>query len=72
MKNGTSKEEGNGRGEENAPDGIHFGSEGLEREQEAEHELLVLLLAERRVRPQPHMVMQANPIPIEDVHASHA
>ena len=54
------------------PDGIHFGREGLEREEEPEHELLVLLLAERGVRPQPDVVMQANPVPVEDVHASHA
>lgn len=61
----------NERRRRSVPNGIHFGSEGLEREEEAEHELLVLLLAERCVRPHPYVVVQAHPVPIEDVHASH-
>lgn len=58
--------------ERDIPDRIHLSSEGFEGEEKAKHELLVLLLAQRRVRSQPHMVMQTHPIPVEYVHAPHA
>jgi hypothetical protein len=54
-----------------ATDRIHFGGEGLEREQKAEHELLVLVRTECGQGSEPYMVMQTYSIPIEDVKTAH-
>jgi hypothetical protein len=54
-----------------ATDRIHFGGEGLEREQKAEHELLVLVRTECGQGSEPYMVMQTYSIPIEDVKTTH-
>jgi hypothetical protein len=60
-----------GQWEKSEPDRIHFGGEGLEREQKAEHELLVLVRTECGQGSEPYMVMQTYSIPIEDVKTTH-
>ena len=48
--------------------GVHFGGEGLEREEETEHEFVVLVGIEGSERPIPLSVEQANAVPVEYVH----